>query len=377
MKSLGALCIFIPAAAGAAVLTMDSAQGEMLFQSLSCAQCHAVNGTGGRVGPDLGRLIDRNFTPTMLCSTMWNHAPAMWTAMGQRGIQPGAMDEQGAADLFAYFASARFFEKPGEAERGKRLFTEKGCSGCHGLTKPLASGAPPVSEWDGLTDPVTLAQTMWNHAPGMLKATAAKHMAWPGLAGQDLTDLLVYLRNLPGVAQKPSNLQTTAGTNGEVLFRSKGCIGCHGSASVLSSRLKGLTLTEVAAAMWDHAPRMSAASKSAPLPQFNTEEMRELLSYLWARQFFQDSGNASHGSRVFAAKRCTSCHGVSSSGAPDLTGAHAPFNGATMVSALWRHGPRMLQQMKQRGVPWPRFAGNEMADLIAYLNLHSPTGTGK
>jgi mono/diheme cytochrome c family protein len=308
---------------------------------------------------------------------MWNHAPAMWAAMGQRGIVPGAMDEQGAADLFAYFASARFFEKPGEAERGKRLFTEKSCAGCHGLTKPLASGTPPVSGWGGLTDPVLLAQAMWNHAPGMLKATAAKHLAWPSLSGQDLADLLVYLRNLPGVAQRPSNLQTTAGTNGEALFRSKGCAGCHGSAGDLSRRLTGLTSTEVAAAMWDHAPRMAAAGKGSPLPQFNSEEMRELLSFLWARQFFQESGSAAHGRHVFSAKRCNSCHGVSSSGAPDLIAAHAPFNGATMVSALWRHGPGMLQQMKQKGVPWPRFTGNEMADLIAYLNLHTRAVTGK
>jgi hypothetical protein len=39
-----------------------------------------------------------------------------------------------------------------------------------------------------------------------------------------------------------------------------------------------------------------------------------------------------------------------------------------MVSALWRHGPRMLEQMKQKGVAWPRFQTKEMSDLIAYLN---------
>ena len=36
-----------------------------------------------------------------------------------------------------------------------------------------------------------------------------------------------------------------------------------------------------------------------------------------------------------------------------------------MVSALWRHGPAMLEQMKEQGTPWPRFDGREMADLIA------------
>ncbi len=39
-----------------------------------------------------------------------------------------------------------------------------------------------------------------------------------------------------------------------------------------------------------------------------------------------------------------------------------------MVSVLWRHGPRMLDQMKTKGLAWPRFDGAQMADLIAYLN---------
>ena len=43
-----------------------------------------------------------------------------------------------------------------------------------------------------------------------------------------------------------------------------------------------------------------------------------------------------------------------------------------MVSALWRHGPRMLDQMKTKGLEWPRFDGAQMADLIAYLNTKQP-----
>jgi hypothetical protein len=50
---------------------------------------------------------------------MWNHAPGMWAAMRDRDIRAGDLNEQAAADLFAFFYSARFFEKPGDAGRGK------------------------------------------------------------------------------------------------------------------------------------------------------------------------------------------------------------------------------------------------------------------
>ena len=352
----------------AATLTADSARGEQLFESLSCIQCHSVNGRGGHVAADLGRRIDRNFTPGALASTMWNHAPTMWAAIREREIRAGDLDEQAAADLFAYFYSARFFEKPGDAGRGKRLFTERACAQCHGLTEPIKPGVKPVSQWAGLADPIALTEGMWNHLPSMWAALEVKRVRWPQLTGQELADLLVYMRNLPGTRENGGVFETSAGSNGEAIFKSKGCFGCHSGYSSLAGQIKGRTLTEIAAAMWNHGPSMPAA----PEP-FAAGEMRELLSYLWASPFFVDAGDAGRGKRVFAAKHCGTCHDDASSGAPKLAGGQrsftgATFTGATMVSALWHHGPRMLQQMNDRGIRWPRFDGREMSDLVAYLN---------
>ena len=39
-----------------------------------------------------------------------------------------------------------------------------------------------------------------------------------------------------------------------------------------------------------------------------------------------------------------------------------------MVAALWKHGPAMLNAMRQRNIPWPQFKGSEMADVSAYLH---------
>lgn len=358
------LLILIPVAAVAQTLPADSARGERLFESEHCIECHSVNGKGARSAPDLGRPVDRDFTPATLASTMWNHAPTMWSAMSARNVQALNIDDQAAADLFAYFYSARFFERPGDAGRGKRLFTERSCGQCHGISVPVNPLARPVSQWQSLGDPIALTAAMWNHSASMGKELLNKDIKWPQLTGQDLTDLLVYLRNLKATGKFAASFQTTAGAGGKQLFEQKGCVQCHrAGASPITWRLKGTTLTDIAARMWDHGVRMPAATI-----HLEPAEMREILSYVWASQFFESNGDAARGKRVFVAKRCAVCHDNSAGGAPPLAHGARNFSEITMVSALWRHGPTMLALMKERKIAWPRFEAREMSDLIAYLN---------
>jgi cytochrome c2 len=400
--------LFGAGALHAAAIAADSVRGAELFETLSCVQCHSVNGKGGTVAPDLGARIDRDLTPATLAATMWNHAPAMWASMRERNVGAGDLNEQAAADLFAYFYSARFFEKPGDAGRGKRLFSESHCSECHGLTEAKAPEAKPVSQWESIGQPMTLVNAMWNHAATMRQEFAKRKLRWPELTSQDLTDILVYLRGLPAGRNAVARVEITSGANGQTLFESKGCAACHTGKNALATRLKGATLTDIAVAMWNHEPKMPAAS--APL---EVGEMREIVSYLWAAQFFEGQGNPAAGARVFTAKRCAVCHNNPSSGAPKLTdmkgsskelarttepgsegragpvraskelarttepgsegraGPVRAFTAAAMVSALWHHGPAMLDQMKTKGIAWPRFDSSEMANLVAYLNAQN------
>jgi len=122
-RILAVLCVS-SAAARAATIAADSERGAALFDSLSCVQCHSVNGSGGTLGPDLGKLVDRNFTPATLAATMWNHAPTMWAAMRERNVRAGDLTEQDAADLLAFFCSARFFERPRRGARQSGFFLE-------------------------------------------------------------------------------------------------------------------------------------------------------------------------------------------------------------------------------------------------------------
>ncbi|HTW63993.1 MAG TPA: c-type cytochrome [Bryobacteraceae bacterium] len=356
-------------AAHAAGFMADSTRGAGLFQTLACVQCHSINGTGGTTAPDLGRMVDRSFTPASLAATMWNHGPTMWGSMHEHQINPGALDEQAAQDLMAFFYAARFFEKPGDAGRGKHAFESRGCAKCHGLTAAVNPKAKPVSQWQVLDNPLALVAAMWNHRADMIAEAGVKGMAPPKLDPQDLTDILVYLRNLPENRSKEGVFHLDVTGTDQHVFESAGCAKCHQSEQTLADEIQGQTLTEIAVEMWNHAPRM-AAEGAPPMP-LAPGEMQALVSSLWAAKFFEDAGRPKQGAKVFE-KNCAVCHADASSGVPQLPAAGQEFSGAAMVSALWRHGPPMLDRMKAKGLAWPHFDGTQMADLIAYLNSKHP-----
>jgi len=350
-------------ALAADIIPGDARRGEQLFQSQQCIQCHSVNGQGGKVAPDLAKRIDRDYTPTVMASLMWNHAPQMWTAMTREGVTRPRLSPEAAADLFAYFVSARYFEKPGDAGRGKRAFAEKHCADCHGITTSNAAGAPPVAKWESLADPVVMAQQMWNHGARMREEFGKRKLSWVSLTAQELTDMLVYLQNLPETRDLARNFRFEAASPGAALFQSKGCSGCHTGKMAPERLLHNQTLTDIAVDMWNHQPRMKQ-----PPPALSQEEMREIISYLWARQYLRGEGNADRGKKVFAEMSCATCHNDPASGAPSLAKGKDAYSDITLVSALWEHGPKMLELMTQKKIEWPRFTAQQMSDLIAYLN---------
>jgi mono/diheme cytochrome c family protein len=347
---------------------MDSTRGDVLFQLQGCVQCHSLKGMGGKTAPDLGRVLDRAYTPALLAGTMWNHAPTMWASMREKGLKVGDLDQQAAADLFASFYSARYFESAGDAGRGKRLFASRSCSECHGLTTSANPAAKPVSQWQGLSDPIALVGAMWNHSPAMWSELSSRKKSWPSMTSQDLTDLLVYLRTSTSTKPMASTFQITVGEQGQKLFAEKGCGECHNAHQLPPAHM---TLTGVAAAMWNHAPMLHKEP-----PRLSSDEMREVLSAYWANQFFAGTGDPSQGKRVFSAKHCVSCHSGAGPG-PDLASKAGSYTGMSMVSALWRHGPAMLEQMQEKKIAWPVFKADEMADLIAWLNQGAPSPGAK
>ncbi len=353
----------------------DALRGSRLFEQHGCVVCHSINGVGGSGAPDLARRPSREFAPSTLAASLWNHGPAMWRAMAARNLPAPKLEPAEVADLFAYFHALRYFDPPGDAARGKDVFLSARCSSCHASEGGLG---PPVSKWRATTDPVQWAQQMWNHTGAMTREARRVGIRWPQLSVQQLVDLMVYVQNLPGARLDPPSLRFGDPVNGARLFELQGCTRCHtvgepassGRIDLLGRTRRFHTLTEFAVAMWNHAPKMRRRAErlSADILPFNGDEMSDLLAYLFEKGLFQERGDAGRGARIYRSRNCAACHDAGEGGAPALAPLRGRFSALFLTSALWKHGPQMLAEMEKRGKKWPSFTGSEMADLIAHLN---------
>lgn len=362
LQVIACLATSLSVAAYAATIPANTKLGAEVFNSQKCVFCHSVKSEGGDSAPDLARRPDGRYSPATMAATLWNHTPQMWKAMEAAGINKPKLSEEQSAGLFAFFYAFRYFEDPGDAGRGKRVLDSKGCVGCHGQSQAGPGEALPVSQWESLTDPIQLARAMWNHAPKM-RETMSANMSWPELTAQEMTDLLVYIQNIPEARKAERKFSPASAADGEVLFQTKGCSGCHTGSNSLEEKHPAATLAEFAAAMWNHAPEMRESAQEL-LP----EEMTRLVGYLWSIQYFDDRGDPARGLKVLTDKKCGSCHGAPGQAAPGFATLSGEMDSIRFVSDTWKHGPEMLRRMRESNLEWPRFRNRELSDLLAYIN---------
>lgn len=311
---------------------------------------------------------------------MWNHAPQIWGAMQELRLPFQRIDLREMADLFAFLYAVRYFTEPGDPERGGRILKEKGCVRCHAIQGEGGRGGPDLSRWGASDTPILWAQRMWNHAPAMERAMQEKGVAWPEFQGDEMPDLLAYLRGVSTGARDGGDILPADPEAGKALFARKGCVRCHAvhgeggrvGPDLGTQRSSPRTLTQMAGLMWNHTPQMGAAMKREGVerPQFSEQEMADLIAYLYSVRYFEESDDVDAGRRVFSEKRCDLCHslGGEKKEGPDLGRWQGRVSPVVMAYAMWNHGPKMFQEMQARDVPWPLFKGREMPDLIGYLN---------
>ena len=197
------------------------------------------------------------------------------------------------------------------------------------------------------------------------------------LTGQDVANLLLYLRLLSALRPSPATFGIGEPEQGLPVFE-RACESCHsfgpgpGQKVDLLAHQAPATIAGYIAQMWNHEPKMFAQRGQTGYqpPKLQPGEMSNLIALLFAQSYFFERGDSIHGRYIFQSKGCADCHEQrrKETGAPDLSQAPEAYSPITMTSAIWSHGPAMLQTMRHNRRSWPQFQGSEMADLIAYLN---------
>lgn len=186
----------------ATLLPANAKRGRELFNSKSCAVCHAVQGEGGHTGPDLTAGHPSPLSMVQFAGVMWNHSPQMYQTMNASGIQRPVLSGQEMADLMAFFNSLRYFEPNGSVEAGRALFTSHGCSRCHGVNAQGTSFGPELGGRGRYFNSIALAAAFWRHGPQMYRQTQTLGIPWPKLQENDLGDLFAFLNAKPEERQK-------------------------------------------------------------------------------------------------------------------------------------------------------------------------------
>jgi mono/diheme cytochrome c family protein len=360
--------------------TQDPLAGERVFNAKGCVKCHAVNGVGGKVGPDLGRAL-RSRTFYDLAAELWNHAPRMAARMRQLGIARPQLDARESADLAAYLFTLGYFDPPGNARAGRRLFTEKRCVVCHKVGTTGGTIGPALDGPKPLASPIYLATAMWNHGPQMAELMEREKITRPTFMGSELVDLIAYINSVaPKASRAPLYILPGRADEGGRLFVQKRCVDCHSISGQGDPLVPGLaeralhrSLTEFAAAMWNKAPAMYQAMASRPggsVPQLRPEEMADIVAFLYAARYFKQAGDPHNGAIVATNKGCLNCHGLYGERgkvASDLSAAPGLDTPAGVLSALWNHSFIADPRTEREKTAWPTFRGEDMADLVAYL----------
>ena len=356
----------------------DPRAGMKVFWDKGCIRCHPVLGQGGSIGPDLTRspAIGDSF---QLTAAMWNHAPQMWQRMQAEHFELPTFEVAEMEDLFSFLGMVRSFDAPGDAKAGRQLFQSKRCAECHAIGGQGARVGPDLTAVASYRNPVAWVAAMWNHATGMFRVLSQRNVAFPQFQGTEMVDLQSYIRSMGSVEQQREDyLLPPSAARGEALFRTKQCAACHsigGRGGSMGPDLGRVVLPrrygEIAVVMWNHAPQMNrlAAASSVPYPNFEPQELADVLSYLNSLPV-TPRGNPAAGRKTFDDKGCSACHGTKSgetSVGPNLTRLEQSLTPASIGRTMWNHGPKMLERMERSSIPWPLFSSEELADTLAFL----------
>ncbi len=353
--------------------------GWDVFATKGCGRCHAIRDVGGHVGPDLARIKSgRSFFE--IGAAMWDHLPRMGARMRQAGIERPKLTPRELSDLIAFLFTVQYSDETGDPAIGERLYTEKACVQCHEVGGRGRRIGPGLDFLKRVNSPVVVAAAMWNHGPEMAETMRATGVTRPQFEGRELIDLITYIVSV-AKSDSTDSVQVIPGTpdRGQKLFTDKQCVRCHSVNGVggavgpeLGRAHHHVSLTRVAALMWNHGPRMWSAmsERGVQVPRLSGQEMADIVAYLYTSHYFDGTADAGRGRQVVESKGCLTCHSVRGKGgriSADFATSLVVRSAPDMIAAMWNHSSLMEAQTEKQQIPWPVLTGQQLADVTAYL----------
>jgi len=273
---------------------------------------------------------------------------------------------------------------PGDARKGWRVFSEKGCIQCHAMgEKGRVIIAPDLSKSPSAhLSSAGLAAQMWNHAPEMWEKMSAKMVKFKRLNETEMADLfafLYFIRYLdePGDPAK-----------GKEILKSKGCIDCHSIGERRGAIGPDLAMWKEftnpilwVQMMWNHASKMkNALDKGAKAwPTLERNDIVDIIAYIASlnkkpsqERAFLAPGDPAEGKKMFSQKGCGRCHateGTERKKGPNLGMKQKDFPPTIgqFASLMWNHFPGMFSEMQRENIKVPELSAQDMANITSYL----------
>jgi cytochrome c2 len=343
----------------------DTDKGRALFGELRCVSCHAVNGRGGTMGPELTLIGDKVRRDWLFSFLKDPHRTQPATAMLQyrltdeqiRDLTAFLLDEYRTPGGEAESAPAPYQDPHGVAE-GRTVFVKRGCYGCHELAGIHETGKiGPSLAGVADADPEQLSyggknvrRTAENYI--FLKVEQPDALGSPSLMptfsftpvqAATITVALESLHqaDLPAsrvVTEKAPAPYRPAGPFGEIVTRYR-CLSCHriggygGDLSTVPLDRIGSQLQHDYLVGYLLNPGAVRVSVEARMPVFHMtkEEAKTIADYV-AEVFLDDSldrydahftaADVHRGAGLYQQLGCVGCHQLNMEGGyvgPDLS----------------------------------------------------------
>jgi len=290
--------------------------------------------------------------------------------------------------------------------KGRAVFEESGCIGCHKLQGVGGVIGPELDKVGASRGPEWLMQHFKNPAavtPGSamppIKATDPELDALTlyvlSFTGEELSAYYVSMRSIPG---QPA---------GRRLFQEKGCIGCHsigGKGGTVGPALDEVSKRRTPTWIVAHFKNPQAVTPGSVMPIFNfsEQEIRSLTEFLLAlsdpnvigfMNIPSQMSSVERGKAVYRKYGCAGCHGQNGVGgvpnpnaktAQQVPGLLHVADGYTIDELKKRilDGQREIPAMDAGKAHPPlfmpawrsRIAEGELNDLVDYLRSLVPKG---